>query len=156
MRYYGGDFIALRGDKVTAVNTAYQQLWPYNVKRFNEGLPKLNEEAHLMSTLAERLGLRNGVVNNYFKRIWTHPDFNNCQPSDQQLTVWHLPYEKRRGLTYLYNMLRRNDYRIGDEQQFWARASYYCGVPVVTRRKKLRDLMQKISDILFSVRTGTF
>lgn len=154
MRYYGGDFIALRGDKVEAINEAYRQLWPYNLKRFGDGLPKLNEEAHLMSTLAERLALGNAVANGYFKRIWTHPDFNNCQPADRLLTVWHLPYEKRRGLTYLYNMLCHDGYRIADEQQFWDKASYYCGVPTVTRRKKLRDLMQKVSDILFSVRTG--
>ena len=145
--YYGGEFISLRGDKVREVNQAYGPLWNYNLKLYQDNKPKLNQEALMFSVLAEHLQIRNSIGNAYIKRIWTSPDFNNCQPEDRQLAIWHLPYEKRRGLHYLYNDLVRSHYQITDERQFWENASRYCGVPKITMWKRCRDFMQKLKDI---------
>jgi hypothetical protein len=149
--YYGGEFISLRGDKVREVNMAYIPLWAYNLQLFEAQKPKLNQEALLFSVLAEHLQIRNSIGNAYIKRIWTNPKFNNCLPEDQHLTIWHLPYEKRRGLHYLYNDLKRNGYQITDNEAFWRKASKYCGVPTITLWKKCRDLTQKTKDIFLSL-----
>lgn len=145
--YYGGEFIALRGDALQRVNEAYRPLWQYNLQRFEQGLPKLNEEALFFSVLAERLHLRNDTANRYVKRLWTAPRFNNVEPGDEQLAVWHLPYEKKRGLYRLYRLLQRHpDMR--DEAGFWKKASRYTGIPRTTPGKRLYDrvvtLLQKI------------
>ncbi len=145
--YYGGEFISLRGDKVREVNKAYTPLWNYNLKLFSEKKPKLNQEALMFSVLAEHLQIRNNIGNGYIKRIWTNPNHFNCVPEDQKLTIWHLPYEKRRGLHYLYIDLLHDGYRIKDENEFWKKASKYCGVPSITLWKKMRDLRQKLRDI---------
>ena len=138
LAYYGGEFIGLRGDSVRRMNKAYPELWAFNLTRAGRGEPKLNEEAHVLSVLAERLGLRNAVANRYVKRMWTSPQFNNVRPEDERLAVWHLPYEKKRGLYHLFRYLQKRK-GLGDEVRFWHRVKELTGVPVVSLRKRLRD-----------------
>ena len=138
LSYYGGEFIALRGDAVARVNEGYRPLWQYNLQRFREGQPKLNEEAHVLSMLAERLDLRNAIANRYVKRMWTSPQFNNVRPGDEHLAVWHLPYEKKRGLYRLFRLLEKQK-DLGDEARFWEKAKAWTGVPAVSLVKRLRD-----------------
>ena len=139
LSYYGGEFIALRGDTVAQVNEAYQPLWQYNLQRFHNGQTKLNEEALFFSVLAERLHLRNNRASRYVKRMWTTPGFNNVVPGDEQLAVWHLPYEKKRGLYRLYQVLSHNPDALLDEQGFWKKASRYTGIPHISTGKRLYD-----------------
>lgn len=136
--YYGGEFVAFRGDAVARINEAYQQLWNYNLLLFKKELPKLNEEALFLSVLVERLNLRNNIANRYMKRMWTSPQFNNMKKGDERLSVWHLPYEKKRGLYYLYKRLLKSPF-IEDEQTFWKKAAFYTGVPTVSMGKKWKD-----------------
>ena len=138
LAYYGGEFIGLRGDSVCRVNEAYAGLWAFNLARADRREPKLNEEAHVLSVLAERLDLRNAVANRYVKRMWTSPQFNNVCPEDERLAVWHLPYEKKRGLYRLFRLLEKQK-GLGDEERFWHRAKELTGVPAVSLRKRLRD-----------------
>ena len=86
LAYYGGEFIGLRGDSVCRINEAYAGLWAFNLARADRREPKLNEEAHVLSVLAERLDLRNAVANRYVKRMWTSPQFNNVSPCGTCLT----------------------------------------------------------------------
>lgn len=138
LAYYGGEFIGLRGDSVCRINEAYAGLWAFNLARTDRREPKLNEEAHVLSVLAERLDLRNAVANRYVKRMWTSPQFNNVRPEDERLAVWHLPYEKKRGLYRLFRLLEKQK-GLGDEERFWHRAKELTGVPAVSLRKRLRD-----------------
>lgn len=138
LAYYGGEFIGLRGDSVCRINEAYAGLWAFNLARAGSREPKLNEEAHVLSVLAERLDLRNAVANRYVKRMWTSPQFNNVRPEDERLAVWHLPYEKKRGLYRLFRLLEKQK-GLGDEERFWHRAKELTGVPAVSLRKRLRD-----------------
>lgn len=142
--YYGGEFFALRGDIVKEVNQAYQPLWNYNLQLFKENREKLNEEALFFSVLAERLNIRNNIASKYIKRMWTTPKVNNIVPGDEKFTIWHLPYEKKRGLYYLYLLLQKNP-SMEDEQAFWEKASFYTGIPTVSFWKKLKDWKTAIS-----------
>lgn len=138
LAYYGGEFIGLRGDSVCRINEAYAGLWAFNLARAGSREPKLNEEAHVLSVLAERLDLRNAIANRYVKRMWTSPQFNNVRLEDERLAVWHLPYEKKRGLYRLFRLLEKQK-GLGDEERFWHRAKELTGVPAVSLRKRLRD-----------------
>lgn len=142
--YYGGEFFALRGDIVKEVNKSYPFLWEYNLQLFKENRLKLNEEALFFSVLAERLNIRNNIANRYIKRMWTYPKFNNVEKGDEKLAIWHLPYEKKRGLYYLYLLLQKNPF-IEDEQAFWKKAAFYTGVPTVSFLKRLKDWKTAIS-----------
>lgn len=138
LAYYGGEFIGLRGDNVRRINEAYPELWAFNLARAGLQAPKLNEEAHVLSMLAERLDLRNAIANRYVKRMWTSPQFNNVRPGDEHLAVWHLPYEKKRGLYRLFRLLEKQK-GLGDETRFWEKAKAWTGVPAVSLVKRLRD-----------------
>ena len=141
--YYGGEFFALRGDIVREVNKAYQPLWDYNLQCFKENRPKLNEEALFFSVLAEWLNIRNNIANKYIKRMWTSPQYNNVEKGDEKFAIWHLPYEKKRGLYYLFKMLRRTN-SIKDEAAFWRKAAFYTGIPTVNLGKKIKDFRTAI------------
>ena len=139
LSYYGGEFIVLRADKVRAIAPLYEEVWRHNLDCRRHGRPTLNEEAHVMSVLAERLALRNATANAYVKRMWTSPQFNNVVPGDEQLAVWHLPYEKKRGLYRLYRDFRRGRAHLADGQAFWQRAGLLTGIPTIGLGKRLAD-----------------
>ena len=68
-------------------------------------------------------------------------DFSAIQqrPSgDEHLAVWHLPYEKKRGLYRLFRLLEKQK-GLGDEARFWEKAKAWTGVPAVSLVKRLRD-----------------
>ena len=78
--YYGGEFIALRADLITGVTREFPLLWQHN---FNlpPDVPRLHEEAHMFSLLAERLRFRNNLGNQFTKRMWTGKAYNNVCPA---------------------------------------------------------------------------
>ncbi|MCK9160420.1 MAG: hypothetical protein WCR45_04185 [Bacteroidaceae bacterium] len=138
INYYGGEFMAFRGDIVKQINTAYHPLWNYNLKLFEKKLPKLNEEALFLSVLITKLNLQNSIANTYIKRMWTWSRCHNVEKGDEEFAVWHLPYEKKRGLYDLYRLLRKSPF-IKDEKAFWKKASCYTGIPEVNLQKQIRD-----------------
>lgn len=142
--YYGGEFIVLREDAVRMLNEAFPSLWTFNLQRGEQGKTKLNEEAHVLSILAERLQIRNQTANRFVKRMWTTPDFNNVVSGDECYPVWHLPYEKKRGLHYLYRLLSK-DLTISDENIFWKKAGRYTGIPTISLSKRIKDCITRIS-----------
>ena len=137
--FFGGGGIGK--SVVRRINDAYPRLWAFNLERFARKEPKLNEEAHVMSLLAEHLGIRNADANRYVKRMWTTPKFNNVRPGDEDYAVWHLPYEKKRGLHGLYRLFLRDGGAMRDEAAFWKRAGAYTGIPRIGMGKRLRDRM---------------
>lgn len=136
--YYGGEFVAFRKDIINRLNTAFPELWAFNLKYGQQHPFKLNEEAHLLSLLAEHLNIRNAIANRYVKRMWTTPHFNNVQPNDENFPVWHLPYEKKRGLYQLYKLIGK-DSDITNENVFWQKAGSYTGIPCINLKKRIRD-----------------
>ena len=70
--------------------------------------------------------------------MWTSPQFTNVEPGDEQMAVWHLPYEKKRGLFRLFDTLS-HDGGIRHEDAFWQRAQKVTGVPVISLGKRFCD-----------------
>jgi hypothetical protein len=63
IRYYGGEFIALRGDLIGRMLEEYSILWSINYKKYESKLKKLTEEAHFLSFIYHRLNLFNITCN---------------------------------------------------------------------------------------------
>lgn len=137
--YYGGEFIALRRDKVCGINEAFPALWEYNLKQIGDDKPKLCEEAHVLSMLAEYLGIRNADANKVVKRMWTNPGFRTVSEGDENLAVWHLPYEKKRGLYYMFRMFMKNGFTIDDEEKYQKVIRFYNGIPEKSFKKVVFD-----------------
>lgn len=139
--YYGGEFIALRGDAVARINRVFPVLAKYNFA-LPEGSARLHEEAHMLSVLAARLDLCNDTANKYVKRMYTSPVYNNVEQGDEQLAVWHVLSEKKTGLYRLYRLIRRNQ-GMGDEAAFWKKAGEWCGIPHTSLKKRILDVVYR-------------
>ena len=100
--YSCGEFLAVDSQGARRLMSLARDTFEVSLTRFTKGLPHFNEEGHMLSYLFQRLGFAQGTANPYIKRVWTGSAYNNVEPSDQELTIWHLPSEKRSGLIWLF------------------------------------------------------
>ena len=111
LAYSGGEFIALRGDKLQELSALAAQTWPALMARHESGEPNISEEAHYLSHLYRSMGFEPGGGNQFIKRLWTQPlKHRNVHTSDQNLLLWHLPAEKKYGIRRVYESLLKVDY----------------------------------------------
>ncbi len=98
-QYAGGEFIALRGDKLKQVYGESEILWHKYISYISSGTVSFMEEAHFLSIIYASLKFPFGNGDRYVKRIWTQLlHYSNREASDRELSLWHLPAEKRFGL----------------------------------------------------------
>lgn len=95
LSYYGGEFIAVNSRIIPKILDIYKELWDYNFKKYLVKDIKLNEEAHFLSLIYYKLGIRKSEGNQYIRRIWTSIKYDNVIDEDQNLAIWHLPAEKK-------------------------------------------------------------
>lgn len=99
--YFGGEIFAATLPAVRKINALAPSVWHQMLERFRMGLPKFNEEAHLLSYCYYKTGGL-GALEPFIKRMWTAPHYNNVQAPDQNLPIWHLPSEKTGGIALLF------------------------------------------------------
>lgn len=104
--YSGGEYIALRRDVCLRVVDTARRLWPEVMRRHESSQAVPTEEAHFLSCIYAILGLQVGTGDVYIKRIWTQiMKYQNVDVADLELALWHVPAEKRYGLSRLYRDL---------------------------------------------------
>lgn len=103
--YCGGEIFAATYAKVEEINAMAPKIWEAMLRRFAEGKPKFNEEAHFLSYCYYKLGA-NATLRPYIRRIWTSPKFKNVEKADFDLPIWHLPAEKTGGIALLFKRLK--------------------------------------------------
>ncbi|MGH6785380.1 MAG: hypothetical protein ACREBO_01000 [Novosphingobium sp.] len=135
--YCGGEIYAARAEVTARIAARARALWP-EVLAQGEDAPR--EEAHLLSAIYAIEGLAIGTANPFIRRMWTTFRRNNLAASDEALTVWHLPAEKRTGLADLFARLAA-DRPLGE----LARA---VGHPRRSPHKFVRDLSLKLREKL--------
>ena len=101
--YVGGELVAATGAVLREIDALAAELWPEMLRRHAAGLPRFNEEAQALSYLYHRLGVPYGTANPYLRRIWTTLlQGDDARAPDLDLTVWHVPGEKRYGLRRVF------------------------------------------------------
>ena len=149
--YVGGEIVAGTRDGLAAVAAGAQRLWPEMLRRHDEGLPKFNEEAHLLSFVYHTLGLPVGTADPFIDRMYTWFEGANVHDGHERLMIWHLPNEKRLGLRRLFRAVR------DPRSWFWTLApssgwrdqlGRTLGVPERTPAKWVRDLGRAVRDKL--------
>lgn len=141
--YLGGEVLAARADVLRRILDRGEELFPWALRRRQEGLPSLNEEAHLLSLAVHTLGLQWTDASVFIDRLWTQPwKFRTVRPGSERLSIWHLPAEKKTGIARL-------DRAVHDQSGwFWQaapdvwlhRAGQLTSVPRYPLRKYVRDL----------------
>jgi hypothetical protein len=111
--YYAGEYFGATIDTTAKLLNEFSTLWPVLLRRHKDNLPRLHEEAHVLSFLYHITGYENNYANRYIKRLWTDPTtYRSVENGDESLLIWHLPAEKRVGFRYLFSMLSLNEFKM--------------------------------------------
>ncbi len=106
--YYAGEYFGAKLSIIEEMMNEFEVLWPKLLSLHTQNLPRLHEEAHVLSYLYYKLNLENDIANIYIKRLWTDPTaYRNVQPEDANLLIWHLPAEKRNGFKKVFQLLTK-------------------------------------------------
>lgn len=109
--YHGGELICLRGDQLATVEKEARHVLATCLERHTHGKPKYNEEAHLLSHVYRKLGYPSFGANQekLIRRLWTDRSITrNIQGNDEDLTIWHLPSEKRVGFSRYFECVQKS------------------------------------------------
>lgn len=103
IRYAGGEFVACSGKTLRDLTMKVGEISHRMFSRHNLDHSFVFEEAHILSLAYSSIPARQGDGSAFIKRIWTQPlKPRNTTPSDVELTMWHVPAEKRYGLRRLF------------------------------------------------------
>ena len=148
--YYGGEIVAATGTVARRLADEARAVWDEMLRRHTDGLPKFNEEAHLLSFLYHRMGLARGTADAFTDRIYTSlKDGKTVRPGHFALPLWHLPNEKRYGFRRLFPAVMDGTswFWQGPPDEAWrARLGRVLGVPRRTPRKAVLDVAAAVRD----------
>jgi len=145
--YHGGEFFAASQMGCRTLSDQTRTLWSRAVEEcFMED--SIKEEAHFLSILYAANAVPNYSANPFIRRMWTAFKYWNLRPLDAELTLWHLPAEKRLGFRRFYKEIRRPSSRF---RQIDAAAAqeiigHYMGYPRRSLTKLILDALQKLAD----------
>jgi len=128
-------------------------VWALSMERFSNRQRKFNEEAQMLSYVYYKLGYEAKTANPFIKRMWTHLyGAHNAGPEDLSLTVWHLPIEKKLGLSRLFADVARSRsafWLSGDGESYVSYLSRKLGIPRRSGIKYLLDAHSLFRQKLF-------
>jgi len=145
VQYHGGEFFAATRSFCRAIQPKVDVLWQR--AQAEAMLPDaIKEEAHFLSILAEGMAITPGTGNAFVRRIWTNFEDLNVVRSDELLTLWHLPAEKRFGFRRLWQRLQtsRSDWQAFTPREINRLTARYMGVPRRTPTKLVLDIAEKL------------
>ncbi|HEX8378665.1 MAG TPA: hypothetical protein VF602_12675 [Pedobacter sp.] len=140
--YHLGEFFLASVKNINTIFADFLELWPELLRRFEQGLPKFNEEAQTLSYLYYKNGFKASPKTTLLKRIWTNPVFyRNVEPADVDIAIWHLPAEKQFGLADLYQILINTEGNYGfnlSDKAYVLLAQKTLGIPQLSMQMKLK------------------
>lgn len=106
--YSCGEIVCCKGSEVREICRLARIGFRKSLDRYEKGLKKFNEEAHLLSYVYHLLGYETHTANAFIKRIWTERRIHsNIDGDEDKLVLWHLPAEKRLGFRKAFRRYRR-------------------------------------------------
>jgi hypothetical protein len=145
--YFGGEYFCAVAAIIRKRQVDYRNILERSYSRWSAGLIHCTEEAHMLSCWYRIGGYGAGSANSYIKRMWTGFRYHNRQIGDYDRPIWHLPAEKKTGISCFYKYL--NDGNSVDEltaSDFKAVVSKFVGVPKRGITKLIRDICVKINE----------
>jgi len=143
--YFGGEIFAASTAGLRELVGLLDDAWHANLDRYRKGLPKCNEEAHLLSYLYWRLGISEGTANPHIKRMWTQSEYRNVVEADMEKEIWHVPAEKRYGIRHLFRDLPSGIlWEFDPGVPFRAYLAATLGIPRRTLGKQFVDMVARM------------
>lgn len=104
--WVGGELCGFVGSTARTASELIATVTSRNLTRWRQGKETLKTEEHVLSYVFARMGATNNA-SDHLARIWTGPWFRNVtediRDNEFELTIWHLPGEKKRGLYRLFH-----------------------------------------------------
>lgn len=138
-QYHAGEIFGATIEFASVLVNDFLKIWQQLLTLNAAGLPKLNEEAHVLSFLFYKNDITGGDGNQYIKRLWTDPTtFRNIEKNDENLHIWHLPAEKRHGFKVLFEWLQKVDFtlRKDNSSQIKNRLQNIFLIPVIPLQRR--------------------
>jgi len=148
--YCGGEIYAASQAMTERFAARATQLWP-EIRDQAADAPR--EDGHMLSVLFALERCPIGTANGFIRRLWTTFHYHNLAPADRDLTIWHLPAEKKTGFCDLFAKVTadpglhpsQDAARMGLTFKSYARL---MGWPRRSLRKLLRDGALKVAEKL--------
>lgn len=144
--YHAGEFLGATIESIKKLMNIFYPTWQLLLNYHSRNLPRLHEEAHVLSYLYHRGGYTGGQANAYIKRLWTDPSgYRNIKKADENYTIWHLPAEKRFGFKKMFKFLKNNDFNINvyTQQQLLNYMQHTFKIPHVSYKSQFYYFIKK-------------
>jgi len=93
--YVGGEFFGFKGGKLQDFLSTVKRFYQINSEL---GSPLNTEEQLFTAVISDMYSTGCSESSTYMRRIWTDAEkFRNAMPSDSELSILHLPAEKKKG-----------------------------------------------------------
>ncbi|MCO6418399.1 hypothetical protein JYK14_19845 [Siccirubricoccus sp. KC 17139] len=149
MPFQGGEFSAFTVGWCRQALPMAEVLWDYACAEAEQP-DAIRTEEHVWSIIAVALGVRPYNANDIVRRIWTNYDAANARPEDLDLTLWHLPSEKKFGFRRMWHALegaQASPLALSPEA-LNSMSRRFMGVPQRGPRKAALDFAAKIRERL--------
>ncbi len=144
--YLGGEFFAATQAEVRNLSERLVTVWP-KILAMVPDAPR--EDGHMLSVLFALGGYEVGTANRFIRRMWTTFHHHNLRPSDANLTIWHVPAEKKMGFGELFAHISRWGDAIPQPDKLGFGPTIYrrtMGYPKRRPAKLVRDLWIKLRE----------
>lgn len=98
--HYGGECYVVPASVAPQVLERVQQAWQFSLIRARSNLSRFTTEEHVLSYAVRGLPTRS--VDFAVRRIWTAARLRTVRGDESTLTFWHLPAEKGRGFSNVF------------------------------------------------------
>lgn len=116
--YYGGEIFVSNEKGIEKICSLVDDTWEKMMIRHSQNRKKFNEEAHLLSYLYNKLGYKSNTLDTMIKRIWTYPFHYNSNINDTNLSILHMPSEKKYGFDYMFKKINENKFIFKNESEY--------------------------------------
>jgi len=144
--YHAGEFLGATIASIKKIMDFFYPTWQSLLDFHSKNLPRLYEEAHVLSYLYYRCGYQGGQANRYIKRLWTDPSsFRNVRKGDDSYIIWHLPAEKRFGFNKMFHFLKKSSFNVNafSSEQIYKYMQKTFQVPDISYNKQFYYLVKK-------------
>lgn len=143
----GGEIFAATRDYCIRVLPLLPKLWDHACAHAHE-VDSIKTEEHLLNILAWSQDMPSYTCNPFIRRLWTNFKDVNVRSADTELTIWHLPAEKKFGFRRMWEafVASGRSWSSLTPAQVNADAGNWMGVPGRDVRKLRQDFLQKVGE----------
>lgn len=149
--YHAGEIYAATIETTKKLMSTFYPTWDVLINFHQADLPRLHEEAHVLSYLFFKIGCKGGEANKYIKRMWTDPtSYRNIQNGDEKYLIWHLPAEKRFGFKIYFLFLKKINFNLNlhDPEQSQVMFQKIFQVPAISFTNRIYYIIKKLVKVI--------